>query len=83
MTMEVNDFRRLIQEEEFTCEEGGCALAFAADSEGESTAFIKGDATSLHQLLFAAMKQSNPIRGCILRAANQYKKYAEEVTCIL
>lgn len=81
--MEINEFRKFIRDVEFTDEQGGCALAFATDSEGGSTAFIKGNAEDIHELLLNTMRRSNPIRECILRVANLYRIEAENANCIL
>lgn len=37
--MELEDFRRFIELEDFTDKNGGCAIAIASDSEGNATGF--------------------------------------------
>lgn len=67
--MEINEFRKFLDDEEITCENGGCALAFVADSEGKTNAVIKGREKQILTMLLAAMSQSEEIRDSILSAA--------------
>lgn len=71
--MGLNDFRRFLEEEEFTDNNGGCAIAIASDSEGNTTAFIKGSSTELMKQMICAMSKSAGIRQAVLDAACCYR----------
>lgn len=71
--MEINEFRRFLEEEDFTDNNGGCAIAIASDEDGNTTAFIKGNSTDMLKQLLSAMSKSVGIRHAVLDAAHCYK----------
>lgn len=71
--MELNDFKKFLEEEDFTDNEGGCAIAIASDSEGNTTAFVKGNSTDIMKRILCAMSKSTGIRQSILDAAYCYE----------
>lgn len=71
--MELEDFRRFIELEDFTDKNGGCAIAIASDSAGNATAFIKGNSADMMNQILSAMNRSSAIKQAILDAACCYR----------
>lgn len=71
--MKMDDFRKLLEKTKLDDSEGGCALAFATDSKGETTVVIKGNDREILTMLLAAMSQSTSIRDIVFSATKSFK----------
>lgn len=76
--MKIDDLAKLLGNEKFDNEGGGCAFAYATNSKERFSGIVKGNMTEVVNMLLNAMIQDKNTKDVILSAAKNYKKFYDK-----